>query len=148
MASFNKVILIGNIGKDLELKKTQNDTSVTTFPIAIERRYTGKDQEKQTDWVNIVAWRNTAEFICKYFERGKPILIVGSLQTRYWLDPNGQKRYVTEVVADEAQFVSNKSESEPKQSPSQSANFQNSPYSSQGNGVEFDEMTDEDSLPF
>lgn len=146
MASFNKVILIGNIGNDLELKKTQNDISVTSFSIAVERRRTAKDQEKQADWINIVAWRNTAEFICKYFGKGKSILIVGSLQSRSYTDSNGQKRYVTEVVADEAQFVEKKSESAPNQTPTESESVQNTPYSSQG--VAFEEMTADDDLPF
>lgn len=150
MAAFNKVILIGNIGNDLELKKTPNDVSVTSFSLAVKRRYTGKDQEEQTDWINIVAWRNTADFICKYFGKGKPILIVGSLQTRSFTDKDGNKRYVTEVVAEEAQFVSNKSDSEPKQSYSDNANYQNSPYSvnSVGGAVEFEEQTESDDLPF
>ncbi len=146
MAAFNKVILIGNIGNNLELKKTPNDISTTSFSLAVARRYTGKEQEKQTDWINIVAWRNTAEFICKYFEKGKPILIVGSIQTRTWTDNNGQKRYATEVVADEAQFVSNKSDNESKQDPTQNNEMQSTPYSAQS--VEFEEMTSDDDLPF
>lgn len=146
MASFNKVILIGNLTADPELKQTSNGISVTSFSIAVERRYAGKDQEKQADFINIVAWRNTAEFITKYFQKGKPILIVGSIQNRFWVDQDGQKRYATEVVADEAQFVEKKSENEPKQTPSESANASNSPYSSQA--VQFEEMTDDDDLPF
>ena len=145
MAAFNKVILIGNLTSDLELKQTQNGISVTSFSIAVGRRKV-KDQEPQTDFINCVAWRSTAEFICKYFQKGKSILIVGSLQTRTWEDQNGQKRYVTEVVADEAQFVEKKSESAGMQSPSQSANSSNSPYSVQSVG--FEEMTSDEDLPF
>ena len=135
MATFNKVILIGNIGNDLELKQTQSGISTTSFSLAVGRKYAGKDQEKQTDWINIVAWRNTAEFICKYFEKGRPILIVGSLQTRSWTDGNGNKRYATEVVADEAQFVDSKK-----------AETQSVPYG--GNETQFEEMTSEQDLPF
>ena len=144
MAAFNKVILIGNLCADPELKTTQNGISVTSFSIAVGRRKV-KDQEPQTDFINCVAWRGTAEFICKYFQKGKAILVVGSLQTRTWEDQNGQKRYVTEVVAEEAQFVEKKSESAGMQSPSQNTNSSNSPYSSQSVG--FEEMTSED-LPF
>jgi single-strand DNA-binding protein len=160
MASFNKVILIGNLTADPELKTTQNGVSVTSFSIAVGRRKV-KDQEQQTDFINIVAWRNTAEFICNYFQKGKAILIVGSLQTRNWTDQEGQKRYVTEVVAEEAQFVEKKSDSAspaessrmpsngsssvPYQVPTQNTNSSNSPYSSQS--VQFEEMTSED-LPF
>lgn len=146
MASFNKAILIGNIATDLELKQTQSGVSVTSFRIAVGRRFTSKDTTPQTDFINIVAWRNTAEFICKYFTKGKPILIVGSIQTRDWTDQDGNKRYATEVVADEAQFVYRKSESAPNQTPSENANFQNTPYSAQD--VAFEEMTDDSDLPF
>lgn len=161
MAAFNKVILIGNLTSDLELKQTQNGISVTSFSIAVGRRKV-KDQEPQTDFINCVAWRNTAEFICNYFQKGKAILIVGSLQTRNWTDQNGQKRYITEVVAEEAQFVEKKSDSaSPVESsrmpsnassdasyqvPSQNADSSNSPYSSQS--VQFEEMTGDDDLPF
>lgn len=144
MAAFNKVILIGNLCADPELKQTPNGVSVTSFSIAVGRRKV-KDQEPQTDFINIVAWRNTAEFICKYFQKGKSILIVGSIQTRNWTDQNGQKRYATDVVADEAQFVSNKSGDEANQSHSQNGNFQNTPYSVDPAG--FDECGDEE-LPF
>lgn len=161
MAAFNKVILIGNLVADPELKTTQNGVSVTSFSIAVGRRKV-KDQEPQTDFINCVAWRNTAEFICNYFQKGKAILIVGSIQTRNWTDQEGQKRYATEVVAEEAQFVEKKSDSaspveaskmhsngtqsSPYQVPAQDANSSNSPYSSQA--VKFEEMTGDDDLPF
>lgn len=145
MAAFNKVILIGNLCADPELKQTPNGVSVTSFSLAVGRRKV-KDQEPQTDFINIVAWRGTAEFICNYFQKGKSILIVGSLQTRNWTDNEGNKRYVTEVVADEANFIEKKSESAGMQSPSQNANSSNSPYSSQSVG--FEEMTGDDDLPF
>ena len=92
MASFNKVILIGNLTADPELKQTQNGISVTSFSIAVSRRFSSKNTEnaQQADFINIVAWRNTAEFITKYFQKGKSILVVGSLQTRNWTDQNGQ----------------------------------------------------------
>jgi single-strand DNA-binding protein len=145
MAAFNKVILIGNLCADPELKTTPNGVSVTSFRLAVGRKFSSKDQEPQTDFINCVAWRGTAEFICKYFQKGKSILIVGSIQTRSWDDQNGQKQYATEVVADEAQFVEKKSESAAMHSPSPNANSSNSPYSSQSVG--FEEMTSED-LPF
>ena len=143
MAAFNKVILIGNLCADPELKTTQNGISVTSFSLAVGRRKV-KDQEPQTDFITVVAWRNTAEFICKYFQKGKPILIVGSLQSRSWTDNNGNKRYATEVVADEAQFVSNGTSNEPKQSHPQSTNSSNSPYSEPS--VVFEEVTADDIL--
>lgn len=108
MASLNKVILIGNLVADPELKKTPSGVSVTSFRIAVGRRFTGKDEAPQTDFIDIVAWRTTAEFITQYFAKGKPILVCGSIQTRNWTDQNGQKRYTVEVVADEVSFVGNK----------------------------------------
>lgn len=110
MASFNKVILIGNMVADPELKKTPSGVSVTSFRIAVGRRFTRQGEQPQADFIDIVAWRNTAEFVTRFFTKGKPILVCGQLQTRSWTDNNGQKRYATEVVADEVTFVGNKND--------------------------------------
>jgi single-strand DNA-binding protein len=144
MASFNKVILIGNLTADPELKQTQNGISVTSFSIAVSRRFSSKSTEnaQQADFINIVAWRNTAEFITKYFQKGKSILIVGSLQTRKWTDQNGQTRYVTEVVADEAQFVEKKGDG------ASIAGAAPAPYGASPKDVAFEEMSTDDDLPF
>lgn len=162
MAAFNKVILIGNLTADPELKTTQNGVSVTSFSIAVRRKFNSNDTTPQTDFINIVAWRGTAEFICNYFQKGKAILIVGSIQTRNWTDQEGQKRYVTEVVAEEAQFVEKKSDSaspaeaskmpsngtqtSPCQEPIFVTNSSKTAYSD--NSVAFEEMTGDDDLPF
>lgn len=106
----NKVILVGNITKDPELKTTANDIAVCSFTIAVNRRFTNAQGEREADFINCVAWRQTAEFIAKYFHKGKKIGVVGSLQTRSYEDKNGQKRYVTEVVVDEAEFVERRQE--------------------------------------
>ena len=106
MASFNKVILIGNMTADPELKQTTSGTSVCSFSIAVNRRFAKAEQGQQNvDFINIVTWRQRAEFVCRYFKKGNPILICGQLQTRSWTDNQGQKRYATEVVADEVSFV-------------------------------------------
>ena len=106
MASFNKVILIGNMTADPELKQTTGGISVCSFSIAINRRFAKADQNQQTvDFINIVTWRQSAEFVSRYFKKGNPILVCGQLQTRSWTDAQGQKRYATEVVADEVSFV-------------------------------------------
>lgn len=139
MASFNKVILIGNMTADPELKKTPSGVSVTSFSIAVNRRFTKQDGQQQTDFINIVAWRQTAEFVARYFNKGMPILICGQLQTRSWTDQNGRKRYVTEVVADEATFVENKSASADAGAPAPS-------YGGDGSG--FEEIGYDDELPF
>ena len=105
MPSFNKVILIGNMTADPELKQTAGGTSVCSFSIAVNRRFT-TDGAQNVDFINIVTWRQQAEFVSRYFNKGKPILVCGQLQTRNYTDAQGNKRYVTEVVADEVTFVS------------------------------------------
>lgn len=102
MASFNKVILIGNLTSDVELKQSTSGVSVCSFSIAVNRKMA---KNGECDFINIVAWRQTAEFVSKYFTKGKPILVCGQLQTRSWTDNQGQKRYATEVVAEEVSFV-------------------------------------------
>ena len=106
MASFNKVILIGNMTADPELKQTTAGVSVCSFSIAVNRRFAkAQDAQQNVDFINIVTWRQQAEFVSRYFKKGNPILICGQLQTRSWSDNQGQKRYATEVVADEVSFV-------------------------------------------
>lgn len=106
--NFNKVILGGRIARDPELKTTQSGLSVTQFSIAVNRKSTKDQQAPQADFFNVTAWRNTAEFITKFFRKGSSICITGSLQTRSFTDKNGAKREVTEVLADEAYFVDSK----------------------------------------
>ena len=112
MANFNlnKVILGGRLTSEPELKSTPSGVSVISFTVAVNRRFS-KDGETQADFIRVTAWRQTAEFISKYFHKGSSICISGSIQTRSWTDNNGQKRYETEVVADEAIFVDSKSDS-------------------------------------
>ena len=106
MASFNKVILIGNMTADPELKQTTAGVSVCSFSIAVNRRFAkAQDAQQSVDFINIVTWRQQAEFVSRYFKKGNPILICGQIQTRSWSDNQGQKRYATEVVADEVSFV-------------------------------------------
>lgn len=108
MASLNKVVLMGNLTADVELKTTPSGVSVCSFSIAVGRKLSKEQQVDpnavKADFINIVAWRNTAEFISKYFSKGKSIVVVGSLQTRTYNAQDGSKRYVTEVVADEVTF--------------------------------------------
>ena len=109
--NYNKVILVGRLTAVPELRQTGGGTSVTNFTLAVDRKYS-RGSEKQTDFLSIVAWRSTAEFICQYFTKGNAILIEGELQTRSWTDSQGNKRYATEVVADEARFCEAKGNSE------------------------------------
>ncbi len=108
--ALNKWIGMGRITAPIELKTTPNGVSVATFSIAVDRDYKGQNGEKQTDFFNIVAWRNTAEFVSRYFGKGSLILVEGSLQTRTYTAQDGSKRYVTEIVADSVHFTGEKRE--------------------------------------
>ncbi|MGM9642950.1 MAG: single-stranded DNA-binding protein [Eubacteriales bacterium] len=116
MASFNKVILMGRLTAAPELKMTSSGLPVTSFTLAVDRKYQ-KDVEKKADFPTVVAWRQTAEFICKYFGKGSAIIICGELQTRSWTDDVGKKRYATEVVASEVSFAESKKSSEAAAAP-------------------------------
>lgn len=156
MASFNKAILMGRLCGDPELKQTNSGSSVTSFTIAVDRKY-NKGEEKQADFISIVAWRQTAEFICKYFDKGSAILIEGELQTRSWTDQQGNKRYATEVVAHEVTFCEAKKNSETNNaSPIQktvqsefgtSGGYMPDVYKSSSPAADFEPVTD-DNLPF
>lgn len=108
--NLNKVILGGRLTNDIELKQTPSGVSVCSFSIAINRK-TGKDKEAQTDFIDCQAWRQTADFISRYFRKGSSICVVGSIQKRSWKDQQGNNRYATEVIVDEALFVDSKNES-------------------------------------
>ncbi len=113
MASFNKVILVGNLTATPELKQTNSGLSVCSFSVAVGRKF-AKGAEAVTDFFSVVAWRTTAEFVAKYFKKGNPILVCGSLQNRTYTDGKGEKHTVTEVVADEVAFTAPKSEIAPE----------------------------------
>ena len=106
----NRVILMGRITQELELKTTASGISVTSFSIAVDRNYVKQGEERQTDFINIVCWRKQAEFVCRYFERGSMIAIEGQLQSRTYQAKDGSNRYVTEVVADSVSFTGEKRE--------------------------------------
>ncbi len=142
MASFNKAILIGNLVADPELKQTPNGIPVTSFRIAVARRFAKPGDEQQADFFDIVAWRQTAEFVTRYFSKGTPILVCGSIQTRSFTDTNGNKKYVTEVVADEASFVEKKAQTAVASPASGEA-----PSYSQSSG-QYEDLSTDDELPF
>lgn len=104
----NKAILMGRLVKDPELRSTQNGTPVCSFTLAVDRR--GKDDG--TDFIDIVAWSKTAEFVSKYFVKGQLVAVAGRIQTRTWEDNNGNKRKAVEVVADEVHFAESKRNSQ------------------------------------
>ncbi|MBQ7274581.1 MAG: single-stranded DNA-binding protein [Clostridiales bacterium] len=101
----NKVILIGRLTKDPEVKNTASQVTVCRFTIAVDRKFKDQNGQRQADFISCVAWRQTANFISSYFHKGSKIAVVGSIQTRTYDDQSGQKRYVTDVVVDEAEFV-------------------------------------------
>lgn len=106
--NLNKVILGGRLTADVELKQTTSGISVCSFSLAVNR----KGKEAQTDFIDCQAWRQTAEFISKYFRKGSSICIVGNIQKRAWKDKNGENRYATEVIVDEAMFVDSKNDAQ------------------------------------
>lgn len=114
----NKTILQGRLTKDPELRTTQSGISTASFTLAVERSFKGQNGEKQTDFINTVAWRNTADFVAKYFHKGDMAIISGSLQTRTWDDAEGKRHYATEVIADEVHFCGGKKEGTQEQGSS------------------------------
>lgn len=104
----NKVILIGRLTKDPELKKTPTDVSVTQFTLAVNRTYQDKNGERQADFINCLAWRTQAENLCKYIKKGGQIAVEGSIQTRNYDDQNGVRKYATEVACDLITFLEHK----------------------------------------
>lgn len=115
----NKVIMMGRIASDLELKTTPSGVSVCTFRLAVDRNYQKKGEEKITDFFNAAAWRGTAEFIVKWFSKGRMLLIEGEMQTRQYTDKNGNPATWYEIVVDQAHFTGEKSEA-----PAQQVNTQ------------------------
>jgi len=135
--SLNKAIIGGRLTGTPELKQTLQGVFVTTFTVAINRR--GKQGE--ADFINCIAWRQTAEFICRYFKKGSSICVAGSLQKREWTDKNGSKRYAIEVVADEAYFVDGKGEGAETVETVQKPSFSDLQ-------EDFSELSPEDDVPF
>ena len=137
--NLNKVILGGRLTADPELKQTPQGASVVSFSIAVNRR----SKEQVTDFINCVAWRQNAEFICKFFKKGSSICISGNIQTRTWNDQQNNKRYATEVMVDEAFFVDAKTDNAASSSyMGEAPSFQTQPE------PKFEEISGDDDLPF
>ena len=135
----NTVALMGRLAADPELKTTQSGIAVTSFRIAVDRTYQPKDQEKITDWIDVVAWRNTAEFVTRYFHKGSMIAVQGSIQTRSYTDRDGNRRTAVEVVADNVFFgESKRNDSAPVSTPDVSKAAPD----------DFEEISGDDELPF
>lgn len=151
--NLNKVVLAGKLTADPELRQTQSGISVLRFTVAINRRYSksadGQPAQQQADFITCVAWRQTAEFISRYFHKGSSICVTGAIQTQKWQDQNGQTRYSTEVIVDEAMFVDSKGESSSQGSYTPDAYSAPSFSSGANDAPKFEEVnTDESFLPF
>lgn len=148
----NKAILVGRLTADPELRTTQSGISVCSFSVAVDRRYSAGG-ERQADFINCVAWRQSAEFISKYFGKGKMIGIDGSIQTRNYEDKQGNKRTAVEVVVDNASFVGSKSENAGAPSSFDAPRAQEpaaptAPAYQNGSVEDFQEITSDEDLPF
>ena len=149
----NKVILVGRLTADPQMRQTPSGVSMCRFSVAVDRPFTSKETgQREADFINVVAWRSTAEFVSKYFHKGSSICVIGSIQTRKWQDQNGQNRYITEVIADEVNFVDSKSDSSSRQAaaPAYTPDSYGAPSYSSGSNTapKFEEMSNEDDLPF
>lgn len=138
----NNVVLMGRLVNTPELKATQNGTSVTFFTVAVERSYAKSGEQRQADFIDCVAWRNTAEFVTKYFQKGSMIAVRGNIQTRNYEDTNGNKRKAVEVVVDDVSFCGSKAETAPVTIVEGKANV------ADVSADDFDEIGADDDLPF
>ncbi|MCD8107995.1 MAG: single-stranded DNA-binding protein [Oscillospiraceae bacterium] len=155
----NRVILMGRITRDLEIKQSASGTSILNFTIAVDRSYVRQGEERQADFINCVAFNQRAEFINKYFGKGRMIAIEGTLQTRTYDDKNGTKHYVTEVIVDNTSFTGEKASDNGGSSsyqsnyrqPTQQQPAYNEPASNPiaiGNMDDFEEILSDDGVPF
>ena len=143
----NSVVLMGRLVATPELRNTQTGVAVTSFTIAVERSFARAGEQRQADFIDCVAWRNTAEFIARYFQKGAMIAVTGSIQTRTYDDKNGNKRKATEIIVDQASFCGSKAESgaggyqAPAAAPA-------APSFATGSDGDFEEISGDDDLPF
>lgn len=142
----NIAAVMGRLTADPELKTTQSGVSVTSFRVAVERTYVPQGQERQTDFLTVVAWRGTAEFICKYFAKGDMIAVSGSIQTRNYEDRNGNKHTAFEIVASEASFCGGKNKAESPPAEPQRKRLDLS--AAEVENDDFEEIMKDDDLPF
>jgi single-strand DNA-binding protein len=148
----NKVILIGNLTRDPELRYTPNGVAVATFTLAVNRTFTNQQGEREADFINIVAWRQLADLCANYLKKGRPVAVEGRLQSRSYTNNEGKKVYVTEVVAENVQFLGSRSGGEGDSGfggdykPSQKGNYEpfNDPFADAGKPIDISD----DDLPF
>ena len=143
----NNVVLMGRLVATPELRNTQTGRNVTSLRIAVDRGYVKAGEQRQADFIDCVAWRNTAEFISKYFQKGSMIAITGSIQTRTYDDKNGNKRKATEIIVDQASFCGSKAETGTGSYTAPAAEPA-APSFVTGSDGDFEEISGDDDLPF
>jgi single-strand DNA-binding protein len=131
----NNVVIMGRLTRDPELRRTQSGTAVTSFTMAVDRDFKSQSGEKETDFIDVVAWRNTGEFAAKYLANGRMAAVEGRIQVRNWQDKDGNRRKSVEVVADNVYFADSKRDSKPQESRTV-------------DDQEFDEIEDDGDFPF
>ncbi|MBO5512582.1 MAG: single-stranded DNA-binding protein [Clostridia bacterium] len=149
--NLNKVILGGRVASEPEQKQTPSGVSVVTYSMAVGRRFAPEGQERETDFFRVTAWQSTADFIARYFRKGDAICITGRIQNRSWTDRSGQKHYITEIIAEEANFVENKRDRPEGQAPASGTSAMPPPtvYTSPAaQGIRFEEIPTDDGCPF
>lgn len=152
----NVAVLMGRFVADPELRHTPNGVSVTSFTLAVDRSYVKAGSERQTDFIDVVAWRNTADFVCKYFRKGQLAAVQGSIQTRTYTDKDGNKRKAFEIIADNVHFAEPKRESgsmgsyQPRTENAEAEQVRQQPAPAYTNGDtgDFEEIPSDDDLPF
>ena len=154
----NVAAIMGRLVADPELRHSPNDIAVTTFTLAVDRSYSRAGTERQTDFIDVVAWRQTAEFVCKYFSKGRMMAVTGSIQTRNYEDKQGNKRKAFEIVANDVSFADSKRDSSgsapgsydsaPAVQQRPAAYSEPAPAYSSGSNEDFEEILGDDDLPF
>ena len=137
----NKIFVMGRLTRDPELRRTNSGTAVTSFTLAVDRDFKNADGTKETDFIDVVAWRGTAEFTAKYFTKGRMAVVEGRLQMRDWTDKDGNKRRNAEVIADNVYFGNSRSDNA-------SGDHQAAKAPVNVDAEDFDEVEDDDDLPF
>lgn len=145
----NVAVIMGRLVADPELRHTPNDIPVTTFTLAVDRSYAKAGTERQADFIDVVAWRNTAEFVRKYFQKGRMMAVHGAIQTRTYTDKDGNKRKAFEIVASDVNFADSKRDTGNSDYAPKTPAF-NEPASaySSGSNEDFEEIQNDDDLPF
>ena len=145
----NHIVLMGRLTRDPELRRTSNGTAVASFALAVERDFKNDAGDKETDFIDIVAWRQTAEFAQKYFSKGRMAIVSGRLQIRSWKDKDGNTRRTAEVIADNIYFGDSKRDGDGQQSHSGSYSAPSAPAAPQEHYADYQQLEDDDSiLPF